>query len=417
MRQGNFSELLSPTNIYFGKTRVITDPVTGQAFPGNIIPASRLSPNGIALLNTYPAPTPGIAVVGATNWTATRPRPQDTSQDTFKVDYRINDKNTFSVRGSIYEFHEIQPFRGTFNLVQLQSNRPNYTSVASLTTILSPTLINEAALTASEDRDWNVPSNNGLYDRSQYGINYPYLFPGTKDIPNKIPTISIANFSTVDGGPYPSYSGGPIFVWTDSVTKIYGNHTFKFGVYIEHSGENDHDELQSSSTSGSTNNPNGQFNFSDTGTALTTGVAVANAALGLFNTYGEVGKKDYTPYRATATELFAQDGWKITPRLKLEYGLRFEHWPPWSSLWGNIASFNPQYYNPNNAAIVDPQGRLYCERSTLQWDDVAGLNVESGRDRPRARRRRRFLAVFVSQPSGWFGPNGQYLRSAAWNRL
>ncbi|HLJ16787.1 MAG TPA: carboxypeptidase regulatory-like domain-containing protein [Bryobacteraceae bacterium] len=353
MRQGDFSELLSPTNIFFGKGRVITDPVSGQPFPGNIIPASRLSPNGIALLNTYPAPTPGIATVGAINWTATRRDPRDTSQNTFKVDYRINDKNTLSVRGTIYEFHETQPFRGSFDLVQLQSNRPNYTSVASLTTILSPSLINEAAFTASEDRDWNNVYNNGKYDRSQYGLNFPYLFPGTKDLPNKIPTISIANFSTVDGGPYPSFSGGPIFVWTDTVTKIYGNHTFKFGVYVEHSGENDRDELMSSSTSGSTNNPNGQFNFSDTGTALTSGVAVANAALGLFNTYGEVGKKDYTPYRATATELFAQDGWKITSRLKFDYGLRYEHWPPWASLWGNIASFNPQFYDPNNAAVVD----------------------------------------------------------------
>ena len=355
MRQGDFSELLNPKNIFFGKARVITNPYTGQPFPGNIIPKSDLSPNGIALLNAYPVPTPGLVIVGATNWTTTSPDPRNSSQDTFKIDYHINDKNTLSVRGTVFEFNEIQPFRGTFNLVQVASNRPNYTSVASLTTVLSPTWINEAAFSASEDRDWNNVSQNGLYERGQYGINYPYLFPGTKDIADKIPTVSLANFSTLDGGPYPSYSGGPIYVWTDTVTKIVGNHTFKFGLYFEHSGENDHDEVTSGSSPGSTNNPNGQFTFSDTGSALTTGVAVANAALGLFNTYGEVGKKDYTPYRATAFEAFVQDGWKITPKLKLDYGVRFEHWPPWSSLWGNIASFNPAYYNPANAAVVDPK--------------------------------------------------------------
>ena len=39
----------------------ILDPLTGQPFPGNIIPANRLSPNGLALLSTYPSPTPGSA--------------------------------------------------------------------------------------------------------------------------------------------------------------------------------------------------------------------------------------------------------------------------------------------------------------------------------------------------------------------
>ena len=131
-----------------------------------------------------------------------------------------------------------------------------------------------------------------------------------------------------------------------------GNHTIKFGVFIEHSGENDHDQITSGSTPGSTNNPNGQFTFSDTGSALTTGVAIGNAALGLFNTYGEVGKKDYTVYRATATDLFVQDGWKVTPKLKLEYGVRYEYWPPWSAEWGNIASFDPAYYSASNAAVI-----------------------------------------------------------------
>ncbi len=127
MRQGDFSELLNPANIYFGRTRVINDPATGAPFPGNIIPKGRLSPNGVALLNTYPVPTPGLSIVGATNWTSTGPDPRDTSQDTFKIDYRPNNKNTFSVRATVYEFHETQQFRGAFNLVQLQTNRPNYT--------------------------------------------------------------------------------------------------------------------------------------------------------------------------------------------------------------------------------------------------------------------------------------------------
>src|SRR3954468_20891849 len=59
MRRGDFSELLNPANKFFGRTVTLTNPLTGQPFPNNVIPASQLSLNGLALLNAYPLPTPG----------------------------------------------------------------------------------------------------------------------------------------------------------------------------------------------------------------------------------------------------------------------------------------------------------------------------------------------------------------------
>ena len=55
MRQGDSRELLGP-NIFFNTPRVIKDPNTGAPFPNNVIPQNRLSPNGIGLLNIFPAP-------------------------------------------------------------------------------------------------------------------------------------------------------------------------------------------------------------------------------------------------------------------------------------------------------------------------------------------------------------------------
>ena len=60
MRRGDFSELLNANNGFYPQARVINDPLTGQPFPGNIIPSNRLSPNGVAILNAYPLPTPGF---------------------------------------------------------------------------------------------------------------------------------------------------------------------------------------------------------------------------------------------------------------------------------------------------------------------------------------------------------------------
>ncbi len=76
MRRGDFSELLNPANGFFAGARVITDPLTGQPFPNNVIPQGRLSPNGLALLNAYPTPTPGFRQ-GTANLIQTSDNPRE----------------------------------------------------------------------------------------------------------------------------------------------------------------------------------------------------------------------------------------------------------------------------------------------------------------------------------------------------
>src|SRR5262249_50897699 len=106
---------------------------------------------------------------------------------------------------------------------------------------------------------------------------------------------------------------------------------------------------------GATNNQNGRFEFTD-GLRNATGLAIANVALGRFNAYGEIGRRAYTPWRALATDLFIQDSWKVRDNLTLEYGVRYVYWPPWYSLWNNIAMFHPEFFDRNNMAVVDPAG-------------------------------------------------------------
>ena len=97
-------------------------------------------------------------------------------------------------------------------------------------------------------------------------------------MPNRIPTVVIQNFSDLNGGPYPSHSSGPIYDVSDNLTKVSGNHTLKFGVLYERSGQNDFDQINVAGVPGGTNNQNGRFQFTD---STGTGVAAANAAMGL----------------------------------------------------------------------------------------------------------------------------------------
>jgi hypothetical protein len=350
MRKGDFSELLDPANRWLGgKTQQIIDPLTKQPFPGNIIPTSRLSPNGVGLLKSYPEPIPGFTPAGSTaNFYEAVPAWANYTKELLKIDYLPNAKHRISFRGSLFQWQTLGRTEA--------SDRPNRSATLSWTWSLRNNFINEANASPTVDVvhiDISPDQLARYQKRSQYGINYTYLFPGTKVRDDKIPTILMDKISTNDGSRLPLYSSGPIYLFSDTMTWIKGTHMLKWGVVFERSGENDYDQINVSTTvPGATNNANGSFEFRDN-RVNGTGLGIANAALGLFNNYGEVGKRAYTPWRATAMDLFVQDSWKMRPNFTLEYGIRYVLWPPWHSLWGNIAQFDPKYYDAAKRPVVD----------------------------------------------------------------
>ncbi|MGH9629830.1 MAG: carboxypeptidase regulatory-like domain-containing protein, partial [Bryobacteraceae bacterium] len=355
MRSGDFSELLNASNPFFGRVRTVNDPETGQPFPGNIIPANRLSENGLAFLNAIPEPTPGF-LQGRNNFIQTRPNPQDQRKDTASVDFVPTLNHTIRARWQNYNWKAVDAFRGGFDRAVTDWDRPNMTSSVNHIWTISPTTINEFVVTASVDRVYiNIDREGGRYERSRYGINYPYIFPERKEIFDKIPTIAISNFTQLDGGPYPSSSTGPIYTISNSTTKILNNHTLKWGVFFERSGQNDFDQINVTGVPGGTNNQNGRFVFDDTRQgAPSTGLAVGNAAMGLFTTYAEIGQRSYTPYRGHMFEWFLQDSWRVNQKLRLELGLRHTILQPYYSLWRNMAAFDSKYYDPSKEAVLDP---------------------------------------------------------------
>ncbi len=356
MRRGDFSELLTPGNVYFSTAQVIRDPLTGLPFSGNIIPANRLSANGVGLLSVYPLPTPGFRS-GSANAIVNSENPQDQRKDNFRFDYRANAKNTFTYRYGKYSWVAVDAFRGTFPFARTDWDRPNKTQTASWTSTLRNNVVNEATYTSSLDEVFINVFQSDLYKRSKYGITYPYLFPENKEIADKIPTITIASLSEIDGGPYPSSSRGPIHTFADTMTWVKSRHTFKGGLVMEYSGEDDFDQINVQPIPGSTNNQNGRFQFTNSSSART-GVAIADAAMGLFANYAEIGQRALTKWRALATDVFVQDSWRPRSNITIEGGVRYVLWPPFHSLTNNIATFNPAYYSTANQAVLDSSGRI-----------------------------------------------------------
>jgi hypothetical protein len=266
MRRGDFSELLQANNGFFNGTRTINDPLTGQPFPNNVIPTGRLSPNGLAFLNAYPLPTPGFRQ-GTSNAIITSPNPRDQRKDNIRLDYRLNNSNQFSYRFSRSNWVAVDAFRDNLPFARTDWERPNFTSTASWTSTLSNNVINELTYNNSRDDVFiNVFTEEGAHLRSNKGINYPYIFQ-EKEIFDKIPTITGTGFQTIDGGPYPASSQGPIQSISNTTTYVRGRHTFKAGITFEYSGEDDFDQINVNAIPGSTNNQNGRFEFANSTTA------------------------------------------------------------------------------------------------------------------------------------------------------
>ena len=303
------------------------------------------------------------------------------------MDMNLTDTQRLQFRRMNYAFWEYQPLDGSLGITPKFFNRPNQTNSLSYVYTISPTMVSEALATVSLDDVYIPVDTPNYFDRTKAGINYPYIFPQGKLIPTRIPTVNMNNFASLNGGPYPSHSAGPIYNISEKLTWIKGSHTFKFGYLYEKSGENDNDEINVSACPTCTNNQNGQFQFTDTRSGLpTSGTAIANVALGLFDTYSELGQRAYTIFRGSMHEMFVNDSWKASQKLHIDLGVRYTINIPYSALWRNMAVFDPSFYDPAKAVTVVGTGprRARSFRTRVTATTASPSRARASPIRPRA---------------------------------
>ena len=117
-----------------------------------------------------------------------------------------------------------------------------------------------------------------------------------------------------------------------SVTKILGNHNLKAGLYYEHSYKAQNAAYNLSFQ--------GALNVGvDTNNPLDSQMAFSNMALGIFSTYGQGSRFIEGNWAYNNVEFFLQDNWKVTPRLTLDYGVRFANDGPYADKFNHVANF------------------------------------------------------------------------------
>lgn len=326
-RAGNFqtSALAAPN-----------DPLSGAPFPDRIIPASRWSENGPRLLS--PIPLPNFPGPGG-NFAATGSARTDYQEDLLRIDYNVTPKNQLSYKLVVDTWDIVFPFRNNnLPFVPNPRNRPGYLTSASLQTVFSPTVINYFMISAGHTRISGDPDVSAI-TRSTLGLTFPEIYSINRS--NVGPAVTIAGFTGYTSGDR-IRSGQTPFQFRDDFTKVAGSHTLKFGVFIIRSRVNENTNVRDE----------GQVTF-NTSAVGSTGNVIGDVLLGTFQQYQEWETDTYFRPRYWTFEMYVQDKWRVSQRLTVDLGVRYNILRPAALAQGNVSTWLPRLFDPANAPRVD----------------------------------------------------------------
>jgi hypothetical protein len=347
-RRGDFSQSVDVS----GRLIPVLDPQTRVAYPGNVVPPSRVDPNGQALLNFFPLPNffdtniSRRAYNFVDRWGGSSPL----SLYTAKIDYNINanDALSFTVapqfaRGSGFNGGQMT---AQYRVTETVSETQNGSISARYRRIISPNLINELMLGYGYTFGPVEIVNDSLkrLQRSSNGFNAGSLNPAN----NPLDLLPAMTFGGVVGaaslnydGRFPFNGARNVINVSDTIGLTVGQHTIKAGFFFERLRQRDGPW---------TNNFAGAFDFGvNVNNPLNSGYAYANAALGVFNSYTEATARPVSKIYSRGFDFFVQDTWRATRKLTLDYGVRFNWFEPFFNYNNQLAGFAPQLYNRSEA--------------------------------------------------------------------
>ena len=371
-RNGDFSKSFDVN----GSLIPIKDPVTGQPFPGNIIPKDRFSALGQSVLNFFPVPNytdPDPRNAYRWNYRSVYSGNTPRRNDILKVDANLTPSFRMYYRYGRDTDNTIQPWGGkagsvNYLLSTVFVDRYGNGNVFHGTKTFSPTFISETSFATSKvhrDFDYTDPS---VVARTKMG-NMPQWYEDNSDssfTPSRIPSVSFGSLPTntvYTGSPsdFPNPYRDPVYTVTEDLSKVFGSHSLKGGMYIERTH-----------VDSPLGNYLGSFNFGrDTNNPFDSGEAYSNALLGVVTSYTEMSKRIFAHQQFWNIEWYLQDNWHVTRRLTLDMGLRFYHLPPSEELDHQAATFDPSFYKLSDAPALYVPARDSAGRRVAR-DPITG---------------------------------------------
>ena len=357
---GNFSNTFDGNGVKIyvrdpTKTGNCTATDQTACFPGNIIPANRINPNGTQILNLFrrfeniqlnPTGINGYRFNHNSQQSVSYPR----SENSIRLDYNMSEKTRAYIRYTRDADQQIMPYglgwTGGNNQVPFDNlvfrQAPAWNGTLNVTNTLSPTMTNEFIFGSSQNNLTLDPSNANAASYSGIGFTFatPFPYPPSQWFNITFGGIPNQNFGGVNGyGAYPYKNSNTTFDIYDNFSKVLNTHTFKAGFYYQRSRKDQ--------AAGNSASMNFSHNVNDPNNAQH---PYANALLGNFNTYNQPNIGVFQgQYRSTNVEWYAQDNWKVNNRLTLDYGMRFSLIYPQYDKRQQDYYFVPEKWNPAQA--------------------------------------------------------------------
>jgi hypothetical protein len=365
-RRGDFSQSLDSNGNLFPYIRDWTlnlpcsaANTTGCFADGGVlgrIPASRLYGPGVKLLNLYPLPN-----ATGTNYNLEDQFPNDTNErnDTFRLDYNVNQNWRVSSRYLRNNEHNNTPYDGLGFILggniadfSWKNVLPRSSLATTVYGTLSSSMVVEFTYGYSKNSIDGRPANN-KYTRTAANLtDLPLIFSGATQgdyLPQVGYSGRLANTPSYRVGNGPFINSNRTDTFAGSLSKIWGDHVMKFGGTFEQGIKKQTNRVQF----------NGGISFSnDTANPYDTNQGFANAILGVFQNYIQASAGSTGKYKYLNTEFYAQDNWKVSSRLTLDYGMRFSWFPPTYDTSGTSSNFDPTKYNAANAPRLYAPGCL-----------------------------------------------------------
>ena len=317
-RQGNFSRLANgfTANGRFTRPRVIYDAFTGDPFANNMIPQSRLHPGALNVLNLY-VPKAQFVQEDPTDFTARAAVPNPINVNTYfgRVDHYFSDSDRVFARLALD--------RSNLDRNNINPNLPVFvtSTVSNLATqwihTFSQNMINEVRVgfQISDDLTSNPRTDDESFDQDGLGVGQ-FRIPsdGNRKLTPRehgIPRFTGLPFTLQELTNGNGYDNMDTIQIGNHLSWIKGSHNLKFG------GE----YYRISMERGAANLEEGSLGFSDN----ESGLAFASFLLGLPNNTGTPEGLPLTFPRANRFGAYIHDDWKVTPKLTVNIGLRFDY--------------------------------------------------------------------------------------------
>ncbi|MFZ1963805.1 MAG: TonB-dependent receptor [Roseiarcus sp.] len=386
MRAGNFSQALTGRNLGtdpLGASimeNTVYDPLTNQTvngqvtrtpFPGNIIPTSRLDPVALKIQAWLPTPTNNLVLL---NWLQSVPAPDSRNVPSIKIDQYFGVKSKLSFYYSRYRYATITGADGLpapitvacASDIEAKTARLNYDYT------VSPTLLIHAGFGYLRPHHYNgdIPAVYAYDPLAGLGLVGNYT--------NGMPHLTGLS-STTGGGYSPSQQLGTLNLSDNfndkptavlNATLVRGNHTYKAGAQWRRDEAIVHSYASVPTWTFSANETALPYLQTTTIGGGSIGLPWASFLLGL----GDSAKVPSLPapfYRKSAWGFYLQDTWKITRKLTLDYGLRYDYQHAPEEVNYRDSMFGPTIPNPSAGGLLGGQvyegygpGRCNCQFTT-----------------------------------------------------